>query len=328
MDWRPDAATSARDRQDLGAKLARAIELLITLAGFPASDSLARLRGATVRGAPALVHPETFRWYNLMLAAVNEADPGQQRRLYDLLPQVEQDVTASRARAVANLARVGAEVDLGGADEAVATSFQRCKETTALVPQDITLYRVPTDEVAVANLRAGYDLVARLWPEEYQDIQDCIQKIVLFDEQRSGGLMGFTDFRYHGAIFVRSKVIRDAQSAVEVADQLVHEAAHARLNTYLATYTLILNAPDELYSSPLRNDPRPLLGVFQQMYVLSRLTQLYSRVCAEQPQWASTLAETRADLEQALAIVQTHATLSEEGSELVESIAAYSRQAA
>lgn len=327
-DWRPDARTSSQDRQQLAARIGRAVRLLIELAGLPPSAAVDRLSDLTFRNAPALLNPEVFRWYNLMLPAVDAGDAPGQRRLHELLPQVEEHVRSARARAVANVAVVGAEVDLATDEAAAATSFQRLRDTTTLLPDGVGVHQVPADEVVVRRLRSGYQAVARLWPEVYEDIQDFVQKIVLFDEERQGGLEGFTDFHNHGAIFVRSRLIRDAETDLAVAEQLVHEAAHARLNTFLATHTLLLNDPGELYASPLRTDPRPLLGVFQQLYVLSRLTELYRRASAEDARWTATLTRTRDDLAEALRIVQAHARLSPEGAQLVDSIAALSGRSA
>ncbi|MFJ5817481.1 aKG-HExxH-type peptide beta-hydroxylase [Streptomyces sp. NPDC093108] len=306
----------------LADKMHRAVQVVLSAAGFPESHSTVELMSRKHRHAPIILHPDVFHWYNRMLGAANQGKRAEVSAIHEELPRLVHTVIESNDRAERNVDTIGGAVDLINDESVISTSFDRCKSTTKLLPDDLRLSYVPTGEKAEEKLREGFSLVAEVWPEIYEDIQDSIQKIVLFDEPRTntGGLLGFTDFKYHGAIFVRASLIENAKNAIEVADQLVHEAAHARLNTLFATRPLLRNDSGALYSSPLREDARPLIGVFQQMFVLSRLVEMYSRLAASGHDCSSERDESAKDLQEAVQVVREHAILTVDGSELVESI--------
>ena len=62
-----------------------------------------------------------------------------------------------------------------------------------------------------------------------------------------------------------------AGSVVEAATVLIHETAHTALFALSPKEGVVLNPESERYSSPLREEPRPLEGIFHQVFVLARM---------------------------------------------------------
>jgi len=113
--------------------------------------------------------------------------------------------------------------------------------------------------------------------------------------------------------------IAQASSPCELLASLVHEAAHVQLNSLCQHEPLALNAADECYRSPLRQDPRPMEGVLHAGYVCAVVADTMSDVanhseCGHLREEAMALAVSHvAPLSETLAIINTHAKLSAHG---------------
>ena len=80
-----------------------------------------------------------------------------------------------------------------------------------------------------------------------------------------------------GAILLNA---RGQQTALDTAQALAHESGHNLLFGMCASGPLVDNEDEELFSSPLRTDPRPMDGVFHAAYVIARMHQTLSRLLA------------------------------------------------
>jgi len=155
-----------------------------------------------------------------------------------------------------------------------------------------------TAEVAVWResereaLARAVGLLTRVWPEAAAEVSETVAEVALL---RGDAIDGFTDFTVHGAVLVnRSRLTADAAGLpgpVRFAEALVHEGTHTRCNAAALTDPFLL--PEEpreagsdasgrrgvlLVATPLRADPRPLTGLFQQTVVLARSVLLYRRL--------------------------------------------------
>ncbi len=139
-----------------------------------------------------------------------------------------------------------------------------------------------------AALARAVDLLTRVWPEGAAEVRETVAEIALLDGE---AIDGFTDFTVHGAILVnRARLTAGAAGlpgSVRFAEALVHEGTHTRCNAAALTDPFLL--PDQpqgpgvsdrdlLVATPLRADPRPLTGLFQQTVVLARSVLLYRRL--------------------------------------------------
>ena len=67
-------------------------------------------------------------------------------------------------------------------------------------------------------------------------------------------------------------------SPLDLFEGLVHEAAHQLLFGLAQDEPLVSNAIEERFNSPLRSDPRPMDGIFHQMFVSARLVYAFERL--------------------------------------------------
>lgn len=88
-----------------------------------------------------------------------------------------------------------------------------------------------------------------------------------------------TSPKFFGAIYISmpDNDLKQHQVLVLV-DHLVHETSHLFLNTILIHDPLILNDENARYASPIRNDPRPMLGIYHAVFVLSRVIRILKKM--------------------------------------------------
>ncbi|WP_246212246.1 aKG-HExxH-type peptide beta-hydroxylase [Streptomyces abyssomicinicus] len=121
---------------------------------------------------------------------------------------------------------------------------------------------------------------AALWPEMLDELRVGVTQIALL---RGRGIEGFTDFTVHGAVFINARRLTSRPGGLpgwlRLADALVHEGTHTRCNAAALMTRFLHHAADEVapVDTPLRPDPRPLSGLFQQTVVLVRQVMLYRR---------------------------------------------------
>ncbi|MER0447920.1 HEXXH motif-containing putative peptide modification protein [Streptomyces sp. Edi4] len=144
-------------------------------------------------------------------------------------------------------------------------------------------------------LARAVGLLTRVWPQAAAEVRETVAEIALLE---GDAIDGFTDFTIHGAILVHRARLTDSAAGlpgpVRFAEALVHEGAHTRCNAAALTGPFLLpdrhegagaapRGEDLLVETPLRADPRPLTGLFQQTVVLARSVLLYRRLAGLSP---------------------------------------------
>jgi HEXXH motif-containing protein len=125
-------------------------------------------------------------------------------------------------------------------------------------------------------------LLRSVWPQMLAELAVGVRQIALIQ----GTIGGFSDFVTHGAVFVDQCQLDlgdDGRTGqVRLAEALVHEGAHVRAHaaTFSAPFLVDMHDESVLVRTPLRSDPRPLNGLFQQLLVLTRCALLYDRILA------------------------------------------------
>lgn len=124
------------------------------------------------------------------------------------------------------------------------------------------------------------------WPAMLAELEEGVRQIALLGGR---AIDGFTDFTTHGAVFVNAARLTVGRTGlpgwVRLADALVHEGTHTRCNAAAFSTPFLISAtgPGTSVMTPLRPDPRPLTGLFQQTVVLVRQTVLYRLLYREAP---------------------------------------------
>ncbi|OJH35935.1 aKG-HExxH-type peptide beta-hydroxylase [Cystobacter ferrugineus] len=199
-------------------------------------------------------------------------------------------------------------------ERAVRQAPRRPGYEAALAEMTLTPWREEQRQVFLSTCR----LLAALWPEALAELRIGVRQVVLME---GGGLEGFTDFAVHGAIFVNAHRLAPGRipAPIRLAEALLHEGCHTRCNAAAVVRPFLKpSGKDAPYvMTPLRPDPRPLTGLFQQLVVLARCLTFYERLVGWRLGGASTAARCerlRARAHQALATLEAHAgALTEHG---------------
>lgn len=125
------------------------------------------------------------------------------------------------------------------------------------------------------------DLLHVAWPQMLAELREMVHQVALL---WGDAIDGFTDFTVHGAVMINQARLATGGTGlsgpVRLAEALVHEGTHTRCNAAQLVRPFLRSAGGdaELVMTPLRADPRPLAGLFQQLVVLVRSALLYRRL--------------------------------------------------
>lgn len=148
-------------------------------------------------------------------------------------------------------------------------------------PPDVRVVPWGADDRAVACAAACR--LAEVWPAMLDELQVMVRQVALIEGR---GIAGFTDIATQGAIFVNRLRLgpgRDGLSGtVRLAESLVHEGTHVRCHAAAWSVPVLVDPSDRstVARTPLRPDPRPVNGLFQQLVVVARCSELYDRLAA------------------------------------------------
>jgi HEXXH motif-containing protein len=128
------------------------------------------------------------------------------------------------------------------------------------------------------RLAQAFALLDSGFPEMAAEIRALLRDIVVAagpTDPKALTFDGASSYMLWGAILLNA---RGQQTVLDTAQALAHESGHNLLFGLCASGPLIENPDDELFSSPLRTDPRPMDGVVHATYVVARMHQTLSRL--------------------------------------------------
>ena len=159
----------------------------------------------------------------------------------------------------------------------------------------------------IASLRTALDLIGDTLPDLRAELELIVQQVVP---------VGQDGERHLSASFkeaVGSIYLTLHPSQLTMAEALIHESQHNKLNALLHLDPVLEDAFEPRFSSPVRPDPRPLHGVLLAVHAFLPVAELYLRLAATGHPIAASRA-FRARLEQIVAgNEQGLATLLEHG---------------
>ncbi|GAA3184609.1 MULTISPECIES: aKG-HExxH-type peptide beta-hydroxylase [Streptomyces] len=137
------------------------------------------------------------------------------------------------------------------------------------------------------TFEAATRLLSDVWPEMLAELRCLVVELALLEGR---AIDGFTDFAVHGAIMLNRRRLTTSRAGlpgpVRLAEALVHEGTHQRCNVAATARPFLRAGKNEeagLLETPLRTDPRPLTGLFQQTVVLARSLLLFGRLLRSSP---------------------------------------------
>jgi hypothetical protein len=123
----------------------------------------------------------------------------------------------------------------------------------------------------VQDLERACGLIKEAWPEQWEDIARVVRYVIPF---RGRARDSFTPERALGSIYASYR----PDDAVWLADMLVHEARHNRLNLLQRRVRLYDNDDALRYWSPWRQTDRHLKGILHGVYSFTGVGHLHGRL--------------------------------------------------
>lgn len=124
----------------------------------------------------------------------------------------------------------------------------------------------------------GLALLEHVWPEAAASAMRTARGLVFLPHKRDGHYHSYTTVKLHGAI------VTTALNRVQVADVLVHEAAHTRMSPLFELDPLIQDDGQAIHPSPWRADPRPLKGLLNGVQAFMNVHHFFQRL-PDLPDW-------------------------------------------
>ena len=193
--------------------------------------------------------------------------------------------------------------------------------TENLIAPDPADSRAATAEIDALRLLLAADLP--LW---WAELQALLGKIILATTAETGkGFAGASAFDVWGAILINPGYRSDR---LHLALTLVHESSHLKLFYAYLDDEIVLNPPDQVFSSPLRRQPRPMNGIYHAAFVLARMALFIAdigratagaRLFGDGANRAlqDELAQTISSFDSAYAIIREQGVLTEKGQHII-----------
>jgi HEXXH motif-containing protein len=125
-----------------------------------------------------------------------------------------------------------------------------------------------------ASLEEALAIVETHLPALYEEIELLIERIVP---------VGYDDHKHLSASYreaIGTIYLTLHPSVMTMAEALIHEHSHNKLNAAMELDPILTNAFEPLYASPVRPDPRPLHGVLLAVHAFLPVAELYRTMIA------------------------------------------------
>lgn len=175
----------------------------------------------------------------------------------------------------------------------------------------------------IASLRSAFSVIERHLPELFAEMTLLLRWVVPTGAHAERQLSA--SYReYVGALYLTLH-----PEPLSTAEALIHEFQHNKLNLCAQHYDLIENAYSPLYPSPIRPDPRPLMGVLLAAHAFVPVAELYRRLLALEPSAAPLtrrLSEVIAANDEALRTLGAHARFTPAGEHVFDDLSGWHAQ--
>jgi HEXXH motif-containing protein len=319
VTFEPSAARGAALDEQMRLRLADTLDYVFAQIGDAIGADVAAAADVTRRIRHERQSPHMFGAYYEMVLAIEE------ERIDDARDLAREILTRSSADALHIRA-----IDDRSAQE--AGRYRRMFLDSEIVvnqPEPALLER------AMGRIRSAFALLDRGFPEMAGEVRALLSEIVLAAgsiDPKTMTFDGVSAYMLWGAVLLNA---RGQTNVLDTAQALAHESGHNLLFGYCNSGPLIENDDDELFSSPLRQDPRPMDGVVHATYVTARMHQTVSRLLeagvldGEQTEAAEKdLTLHRRNFESGDEVVRSGAKLTPLGHEIMKSARAYIAAAA
>jgi hypothetical protein len=167
------------------------------------------------------------------------------------------------------------------------------------------------------KLADGFDLLLAAWPEAVADVRSCCGAVIAVDAPRRHVYSAST----RELPLVLQLTLRADEHPTMVAEALVHETAHVKLDALDHLAPLLENGEQEGFHHPWREDPRTLRGVLLGAHAFLNVALFYQRMAAagiSPDEAAREIAQRRREVAEALDTLDQHAVFTPAGQRLFD----------
>jgi HEXXH motif-containing protein len=177
----------------------------------------------------------------------------------------------------------------------------------------------PRDPTVRSRFEEALSLVAQHAPDTFADLQAHTQVVIPI---RTPDSQGFSVDSCRGAVFVKPE-----EHVVGTIDYLVHENYHQKLDTINDLYPILEGMTGEVFPSPWRTDPRPMIGVIHGSYVFTRTAHTLLEITGALPELEEVsrplVRMYRRQVGEALGTIEQNAKLTEVGRGFLRTVRAW-----
>ncbi len=298
------------------------------------TDSLSYLADCLASARPALSH--TLAAIALKGRRGAHYSPASFGLYYDAASALLKDDIAAAASFIDKLRDepelTRGELEVLSLDDLPAATRERyCRLMDADPQTPFILLPPPVHEAAALKRRcvAALQNLKALLPELAGEVDALGRQMILVagDPALGYDFAGGSCYMLWGALFINAASHPDLLSMMEA---IAHESAHSLLFGFTIDVPLVLNDAGQRYSSPLRDDPRPMDGIFHATFVCARMHWAMAQLASLPAVDVSLAAQAKARAEihrrsfySGLALVRQHATLSPTGRALIDGAERY-----
>lgn len=263
--------------------------------------------------------PLTYAIYSDLVLAIDRDDLPEARRLLDLLLAQRPHAGGLQVRALGDRA-----------NDENADRYVRYVDTDRELPVSLTPPRPESVHYSRVGINEAFALLDAEDPEISAEIRELLREIILCGDSGAPGKFTFdgaSNFMLWGAILINAHNRKDKVGMVQM---LAHESAHNLLFGLCPDQPLVNNDPEERYPSPLREDPRPLEGIYHATFVCARMHRAIHRLArsggissAQRTQVKKAMELNARAFAAGMKTLDQHADFTEPGRAIIESARAY-----
>ena len=214
--------------------------------------------------------------------------------------------------------------------DAIAERYARFLNSDPTIAFEIF---APSKQIAANcrdQIRDAFALLDSGDPELAGEIRALLREIVLAAGTKDPKALTFdgaSSFMLWGAIILNAD---RSDGAIGMVQMLAHESAHNLLFGFSADEALVENSTEELFSSPLRKDPRPMDGIYHATFVTARMYRVVHQLlqsgildAAAKDKARKDLAENARLFKQGIETVQKFGKLSPLGENVMRGASEY-----
>ncbi len=189
--------------------------------------------------------------------------------------------------------------------------------------EQIGYVEAPREQAVVAQFQRSLELLRLHAPNTYAELECLVCEFVpAFGSTLNGRTFdGCSSLERWGTILINA---RQDKSDLELSEALTHEGAHNALFALSPVNFHVENPPEERHPSPLRDDPRPINGIYHATFVLARMCFAMTEV-QESPtagvdlraQAAALARRSAALFADGYSVLHTHAKYTPEGADIM-----------